>query len=413
MRNFCRLTLGFLVLALVAPGSQANPTEQKSSVNFAQEYWHLFLSRLVLNQPGIVGPTKFLATFKIEENLKHQSDRIFFKKMHAQKNFPALTIEGDQLAIGAGDSKILIGLENAANLTLSLNGKTLAINPKEPLHLQVAEALKASTPSKNANSWNWLDPISVAHASELEQTYMGSMVTATGVVGAAWALTKTTGLIAAAAAAGGISAGVATVAGVAAGAAAVAGAAGCAAGTAAVQALARSQTSFRNGFYNCVSSPLSLVGLNPRDRLYLSKITCANGGPSINVELSSPSGIRIEREFHIRRATVALPHNLSHVVHVDRPHRVRLNTDENLPRFNNAESEEQTGRRPQRGALRRPANNAELDRAANLFQDFDYYYRLCLDPARVRAVQADLAQGNLGPRGFDSDSASELHRPAR
>jgi hypothetical protein len=105
------------------------------------------------------------------------------------------------------------------------------------------------------------------------------------------------------------------------------------------------------------------------------------------------------------------------VVQRDSPHQVQLiAASGDVASFSEALTEEtQLVRRNIRRSLRRPTNNAELDAAAPLFQDFEFYHRACSSQNRnrVESIQEAVNNSMRGPRNYrpyDGQSPEDFHQ---
>lgn len=369
---------GLVFLGLALANSQASATEKKDNFPLERELWQLYMARVVTFQPAFAGAETAIRTFQLDKGLFSAPDRKMLKDLRASKTFPEITIVGDALQIGPEKGGIKIELVNLAQREYRLNGQTMIMDPKKPLMDQIHATLAAATKNSQANYWI-PTPIASAEAQVSEVAdvssrfggfagfALGAYYAGAAVVGAA-----TTGAAA--------TVGTVVAAGAAAGVAA--GAVGCY-GVGRVANYLIGQTYTSDQFWNCVSTPLSWAGMNPRDTLQVTSIQCpgdpgnvlSSGMPrsaSIKVTMRSVRGDEVIREFRFQSGT---GHGLHSVVQtrntIDQVTLVPASPTE--PRFISAESRIQRQVRN----LSRPANNRELDSAAELFRDYRYYAYAC------------------------------------
>ncbi|MGZ3692943.1 MAG: hypothetical protein ACXWQO_01750, partial [Bdellovibrionota bacterium] len=349
---------------------------------------HLFMSQVVATQPRNIGFDRFIESMGMKTYEGYGKE--FSHGVKGTKTWPTIEISAEKLVFTeAGHAPITMESVPETGHIL-VNGQPLQLDFKKPIAKQIQRHIALSQKQTSI-----FDLVTSAYAdtdgslSDGLKTFgaaaAGTAVTAVGaeVIGTAAMGAAATGVFVA----GFGTALVLTGASF--------GIAGC--GLAATLDIHTGKTRW-DGFLNCVNAPMSLAGMNIRDRLYLDNISCKRD--SIIVTVVSPNGITEERAF---------------VKHGDNSKVIALDRGNDHFLFNiSADGTRiESGDGARFGKLSRPKNAATLDDAQLLLRDYEFYTRVCQDPERQRNLLQAIRQGKESVRAYDAKEPGQLEDEGR
>lgn len=395
------LGLGFFLLSL-SLSSKAEPFNAAKQLELVQqEAWHYYMSYVMAFQPSKVGAKKFVLTF-LPPSKNSEVTKLKIALLQ-NKDWPKVTIENDALVVSHRGKKTTLQLVDIQAREFLLNGKMLKIETGKTLLSQVETALEDG----QIGFWQRISPTPEAHAGVTDTSPIALVHAA--AIGGALATSSTAKTFFVYGFANLVSGGQIAGAAIAAGGAAVIAAkavaiASLACGVYAVgDTLIRQDRSVGGNFLNCAAAPLSLINKNPRDRLYLADIQCANEKNELNVRLISPSRRKETRTFSYSGE------RLRSVEMKEGEKKARLFTSADGAKFEKGELD---------GGLQlyRPRSRKELDSVDGLLSNFEYYRGLCVgenSQARRERVLRLIKDNTYGERAYDEQSADDLNRSAQ
>ncbi|HWU43223.1 MAG TPA: hypothetical protein VN132_07295, partial [Bdellovibrio sp.] len=226
-------------------------------------------------------------------------DKTYFKQVdELNLKRSKVTFQGNRIVLIDDKAVVWIELKNAAKREFLINGRTLFYDVNKPIIQQLAVTFKEK--NQTSKSERWLNLMLNQVWAVEPATVVGLALENSGSEALGTTLLARGALAGGAAVAG--SAVAARAAAIIAAAAAVAGGLYCGG-----RAVSAEKNQGWNEFLNCASTPLSWMGVNPRDTLQVKELNCkvASTGDLAGVEIrvESSRGEIQKRTFSLEKGT--------------------------------------------------------------------------------------------------------------
>lgn len=386
-----------MTVNLVAPPALAAGLEisKSSTVNpgtfdIQSEVWHATIAHMIAFQPKVVGFSRFAEAVGI--NRESAEGKKMMRLGVGTKDWPTITSDGATLVIGYGEpakAQLRMRMVPGKAGEFQVNGAILKIDPATFTVDQFNSFLKKNPASASSESVKLIDLITPrAHADERGQ------VAVTGFLGSIAGVGATIGAGLAVAGAGALAVGGAVVA----------------AGGATVGHFYCSLDSDNwSEYLNCMTAPLSTMGMNPRDNMFVRNLDCKKSGPEVDV--ASATGKLQTRQFQVIDGVLKGVFVTSYAGLRSESPGSQFNYNAKQKRFDSAEIDVRNPNGP--GKYVRPRNNKDLDEAQALVRDFEYYKELCSDPERKAHVLRQIQAGNDKMKAYEGKSTKDLLKTSK
>ena len=305
-------------------------------------------------------------------------DREFLTQLESvnsqsSKRLPAIAVSGNKLLLQDAGASVEIEIVDLRRSYFRINGRDLHYNAGIPLSKQLENLFPPSSRKKvrsASTSKSWFERFFFQKAYALGPT---------GIVGIGMAGSDPAAgnaLIAADLAGGAGTFSLLTV-----GLSIVALAALAGAGYCAFEASNGSER-FSQGFLNCITAPLSLLHLNPRDRLYVSKLACYDGG--VGLSLESATGIAQNIDF--RASGGGLSQVEVSTIQSNDVKDLRITFDPKTKKAEEVSNPIEMRTTPLR-------SQSEVEKYSRIGDNYEYYRGICQNPTRKMAFDQAIQSG--------------------
>lgn len=393
MSFFIKGLLSCILIFSSTSNAQSQNLNIKNLNTLETESWHFLMNSIVANQPKVVGVERFVRSFALyPESVSTNKVITELKKI---KEWPSVLIDNDVLIIKGFTSEIKIELLPGTEGAFLVNNKKFRLDPTKDALKQFQDFID----NKKYSVWAPL-LAQPAYAGESGQV-------ATLAIGGA--LLGTVATVAGTMLAGSAAAGITIAVG---GAGLVLANVYCGINLNPSQSWRPrngegSENSWKD-YANCITTPLSTLGINPRDRMYLENISSCDG--KVEIKVASSMGRHEIRKFQndqngqLAKIIITESHGDSIELTVDKIKNQIVSA--RLYAYGS------TPDKPSR-ILLRPENAKELDSLNGLITDYKLYKDLCAHDDRRRTVLANINSGKESTRASDGRTAKDLVNSSR
>jgi len=373
----------------------ANPAETAAQKNMDSEFSSFVAARIVFDLKQAADFSGLFAKHKI---LPKVEDAKFLNGLLKKaKDWPKFIAVGPAIYISDGKAKIVIEIKNLDKHEFTINGRVLAYDPT----IELRKQLQAIFPRPSNVAWlanallpkaDALGPLSILGLGQIAagDTAAGNALLAAGLASAGGA--------------GGVTAASLVLVG---GVIVLAVAGGYTA------YCYRDHPSSMKNFKNCMTAPLSLVGLNWRDNLYLADISCPSPPYRTNrlsVEYVSEAGSRQE-DIYLSDPSGRLV-TLESVENSRSSYkRVQTTVNFDTDRFSVKRVEIKTSDLVGQEKIKIIDSKSakELSTYTDSAKDFPYLVELCKDPKRIETLKQAIRTGSrLSPGALEKNEPSTI-----